>query len=288
MVDHRLGITKESKALCQLLMEKPQPTPRYTLFSSDKLFEKTCERLKAENEAKVTIRISQLIVPSAEIQADKGAKELTILREYYNRRWVNSVPFFNTPGSDSHQGPQPQPDYGVGFDRAAFSSDQLRKLRPHLGDPLSEFSFFAATHEMYFPFLTSEVKCGDGELDVADRQNIYAQSINIRGLYTLFELVGREKELLREVNGFSISHNEEVVRIWGHYVALDGKDVRYYRHLIEKFHFTPSGRGDQRWKAYKFVRNIYDVWVPRHFERICSAIDMLPDDADDASDGSSG
>ena len=30
---------------------------------------------------------------------------------------------------------------------------------------------------MYFLFLTYEVKCGDDGLDVADRQNAYAQSV---------------------------------------------------------------------------------------------------------------
>ena len=34
--------------------------------------------------------------------------------------------------------------------------------------------------------------------------------------------------------------------------------------------------GDQRWKAYTFVRNVYDLWLPGHFEKICSVIDKLP------------
>ncbi|KAF7503331.1 hypothetical protein GJ744_003974 [Endocarpon pusillum] len=55
----------------------------------------------------------------------------------------------------------------------------------------------------------------------------------------------------------------------------DGKMVKFYRHLISKFIFAPSGEGDQRWKAYKFVKSVYDLWLPNHFKRICSAIDML-------------
>lgn len=37
--------------------------------------------------------------------------------------------------------------------------------------------------------------------------------------------------------------------------------------------------------AYKSVRNVYDLWVPEHFKRICSVIDSLPADSDfDASE----
>lgn len=100
----------------------------------------------------------------------------------------------------------------------------------------------------------------------------------MRGLHALFQLVGREKELHREINGFSISHNDEDVRIWGHYAVIHGKDVKFYRHLISKFIFAPSGEGDQRWKAHKFVKNVYDLWLPKHFDRTCSVIDMLPAD----------
>ena len=280
MDDHELGITAESEKLCQQLLKVPQPTPQHTLFSDDELFKKTCRRIKGENETKVVRDISQLIVPSAEILADKGAKRLAILRETTNACWANSIPFINLPTSRSRSGPgpRPQPDFGLGFDRDAFNQEQLRKLQPFLGDLLADSSFFAATYQMYFPFLTSEVKCGDGELDVADRQNAYAQSVILRGLHSLFQLVGREKELHREMNGFSISHNDEDVRIWGHYPIIDGKDVKFYRHLISKFIFVPSGEGDQRWKAYKFVKNVYDLWLPKHFERICSVIDMLPAD----------
>ena len=32
------------------------------------------------------------------------------------------------------------------------------------------------------------------------------------------------------------------------------------------------------WTAYTFVRNMYDLWLPKHFERICDIIDMLPAD----------
>jgi hypothetical protein len=130
---------------------------------------------------------------------------------------------------------------------------------------------------MYLLFFSTEVKCGAAALDIADRQNAYTQSVILRGLHTLFRLVGREKELHREINGFSISHSDVDVRIWGHYAVLNRDDVKYYRHPIRKFDFTELN-GKEKWTAYTFILNIYDLWLPKHFERICDIIDMLPAD----------
>ena len=38
--------------------------------------------------------------------------------------------------------------------------------------------------------------------------------------------------------------------------------------------------GKEKWTAYKFTKNVYDVWMPTHLERICSVIDELPPDLD--------
>ncbi|CAJ2508421.1 Uu.00g134470.m01.CDS01 [Anthostomella pinea] len=173
-------------------------------------------------------------------------------------------------------GPRPQPDYGLGFKREAFTHPQLQKLEPFIGNVLRDCSYFAATYDMFLPFLTSEVKCGAGALDVADRQNAHSQVVALRGLVELFRLVGRETELHRQINGFSVSHSDEYVRIWGHYAVIDGQDVSYFRHPIAKFDISPTAEGDQRWKAYSFVRNVQDLWVPDHFTKICSVIDALP------------
>lgn len=67
------------------------------------------------------------------------------------------------------------------------------------------------------------------------------------------------------------------MRIWGHYAVINGDNVKYYRYPIRKFDFTELD-GKEKWTAYTFVRNIYDLWLPKHFERICDIVDMLPAD----------
>jgi predicted nucleic acid-binding protein len=68
-------------------------------------------------------------------------------------------------------------------------------------------SYFIATWQMYFPFLTCEVKCGIAALDVADRQNAYSMTLAVRGVVGLFKLVKREKELYRKILAFFILHD---------------------------------------------------------------------------------
>jgi hypothetical protein len=206
-----------------------------------------------------------LIVPSAETLATFGAKHLEILVESVNEGWNNSIPITKT---------RPQPDYSVGFRREAFTEDQLKRLEPFVGD-LSDTSFFMATFYMYFPFLTCEVKCGTAALDVADKQNAHSMTMAVRGIVELFRLLNREEELDREILAFSISHDHRTVRIYGHYPVIDGVKTAFYRHPIHTFDFTAL-EGKEKWTAYKFTRNIYDIWMPTHVKRICSVIDELP------------
>lgn len=268
MCKHNEGITDESKTLCTKLLETPQTFPYNSLFSDD-LFEKTCETIRNRNETRVIRDIAQLIVPSAETLTIRGAAHLHILTESVNEGWSNSIPLL---------GPRPQPDYGLGFKRESFDQDQLRKLQPFLGG-LNDESPFSATYNMYFPFLTAEVKCGAAALDVADRQNAHSMALALKGLFGLFRLVGREKELHREINGFSVSHNDETARIYGYYAVIDGNEAMIHRHPIRKLNFAELD-GKEKWTPYTFTKNVYDIWLRPQFDRICSAIDGLDSEQD--------
>ncbi|KJZ70771.1 hypothetical protein HIM_09855 [Hirsutella minnesotensis 3608] len=265
-----LGLTKQSNDTCCTLLSSHQTMPNDSLFRDD-LFEQTCRRVEDRNEARVIRDITPLIVPSAEVLCTYGAKHLNILIESVNEGWNNSVPLTGT---------RPQPDYSVGFRREAFTDDQLEKLSPFIGDFITgDQSFFMATYYMHFPFLTCEVKCGAAALDVADRQNAHSMTLAARGIAELFRLVDREEEINRQILAFSISHDHRLVRIYGHYPVIQGKDIKYYRQPIHTFDFTTLD-GKDKWTAYRFTKNVYDIWMPEHFKKICSAIDQLPSDLD--------
>lgn len=261
-----LGVLESSKVLCRDLFAKDQSPPEGTLFDDD-IFEDTCKMVEDRNEAKVIQDITRLVVPSAQVLAVRGAKHLKRLTESVNEGWNNCITVTKT---------RPQPDYAVGFRREAFTQAQLNRMQPIVGD-LMDQSYFMATYYMYFPFLSCEVKCGAAALDIADRQNAHSMAIAARAIVELFRAVKREKELHRDILAFSISHDHRTVRIYGHYAEVDEPEPRYYRYLIRTFDFTELD-GREKWTAYKFTRNIYDVWMPRHFERICSAIEEIPPD----------
>ncbi|RYP63172.1 hypothetical protein DL771_009403 [Monosporascus sp. 5C6A] len=247
-----LGITDTSKHLVGDLLSGKQPVPKETLFDDD-IFD-----------------ISRLIVPSVESLA-LCTKDLRHLTESVNEGWNNSMPLIGT---------RPQPDYSVGFKRDAFTEDQLTKLSPFIGNFIAgDQSLFMATYYMYFPFLTCEVKYGAAALDVADRQNAHSMTLAVRAVAELFRAVKRENEVHRQILSFSISHDHRSVRIYGHYPVIDGKDTKYYRHPIHEFSFTAL-EGREKWTAYRFTKNVYDIWMPARFKMIYSAIDQLPSNLD--------
>ncbi|KAH6630797.1 hypothetical protein B0J18DRAFT_488551 [Chaetomium sp. MPI-SDFR-AT-0129] len=260
-----LDITDQSKRLCETLLNSEQPVPKESLFDED-IFESVCETLGGSNEARVIQDISRLIVPSAE-QCALRAGHLKPLIESVNEGWNNSIPLIGT---------RPQPDYSVGFRRDAFTADQLTKLSPFVGDTFSgDLSLFMATFYMYFPFLTCEVKCSTTSLQVADCQNAHSMTLAVRAVVELFGAVKREDEIHRQILAFSISHDNQCVRIYGHYPVIDGENTKYYRYPIHSLDLIALD-GKEKWTAYRFTKNVYHIWMPKHFKWICSAIDQLP------------
>jgi hypothetical protein len=268
MNESKLGITSASKRDIQTLLDTETGVPNDSLFSDDQ-FQATCEKIRNRNEARITRDISLLLVPSAEILETQGATHLEHLIDSVNEGWNNSIPATK---------PRPQPDFSVGFRRSAFTDDQLKRLEPFVGG-FNETSFYMATWQMYFPFLTCELKCGAVGLDIADRQNAHSMTLAVRGVVELFRYVKREKEIHQEILAFSISHDHGSVRIYGHYALINGIETTFYRHPIDEF-FLTARDGKDKWTTYKFTKNVYDIWMPAHLKRICSAIDQFPANID--------
>ena len=258
------NVPKNTKDLCRNLLEADQAVPQESLFRDD-IFLKTYENLDDRNESRVIRDIACLIVPSAETLATYGAANLDHLIDSVNEGWTAGIPF---------EGPRPQPDYSVGFRQSAFTDEQFQKIRPFIGT-LWDTSFFTATYRIFFPFLTSEVKCGASSLDIADRQNAHSMTLAVRGVIELFKLVKREKELDHEILAFSISHDHRMVHIYGHYALIKENKITFYRHPIHAFSFAALD-GKDKWVAYKFTKSVYNMWMPTHLKRICSAIDEIP------------
>lgn len=102
--------------------------------------------------------------------------------------WIKSNPVV--------KGPPPQFGFAVGLKQSAFTSEQLRKLQPSIGGWQTTLRL-VATDEMYFPFLISEIKCGNEALNIADRKNAHSTAVIANAVVELYRLVLRQDELRR-------------------------------------------------------------------------------------------
>jgi hypothetical protein len=262
MTDHELGISNFSENLLERLLHSvsARTPPTDTIFRKE-VFPKHLHKLRGKNESRILQDLSQLLVPSAESLATLGANDLNGIVESVNEGWNNCFPITR---------PRPQPDSAFGYGTTSFSDSQLNKLRPVLGDA-SFNSYFKSTFYMLFPFLTKEVKTGTMGLGIADNQNAHSMTIAVRAVVKLFELVGREKELHREILAFAISHNNESVRLYAYYPFIEGEKVTIWRRTADRFYLN----ADTMWKSWTFTTNVYDIFSAIHLHRIRSAIDDI-------------
>jgi hypothetical protein len=85
-----LGALDTSESFCRSLLGAEQSVPQDTLFRSD-LFDKTCESVRARNEAMVVRDISRLISPSIQVLRIYGAKYLKTLFKSVNEGWNSAI-----------------------------------------------------------------------------------------------------------------------------------------------------------------------------------------------------
>ena len=125
------------------------------------------------------------------------------------------------------------------------------------------------------------------ESSLCSLPNLHSASIAIRALLDLYVTAfGRSHEktkgLLVRVLVFSVTHNNHIVKLYGHYAvertnskSADGDeaigDFEYSRYDSAMFSLDMF-EGRDRFKAYNFVRNVYDKFTPQHLERIRDAV----------------
>ncbi|MCJ1449060.1 MAG: hypothetical protein MMC23_009579 [Stictis urceolatum] len=174
---------------------------------------------------------------------------------------------------------RPKPDYTAGLQRKAFTKDEIQMLENY-ASPLRPFLF---TPELSFPFLVCEAKNGDDGLNKAHRQNIYSASIAVRAIIELYKAAfgktdpDRVDELYGQVLVFTVSHNQNIAHLYGHYAVVaenSPEKLEFYRYEIALFSLSLN-EGKDRYETYNFVRNVYEEFALKHRERIKEAIACL-------------
>ncbi|KAI9046167.1 uncharacterized protein KD926_004005 [Aspergillus affinis] len=287
LTNHWDGLPIEERDYFKNLLEQDCETPTGTAFDESAiLFIKNI--MSSSNETAVIRMISQLVVPSAELEISRGQLESIGLVDSIDEPWEGSISLAaeesntpqTTPGPSIQPEtgrdplPIPQPDYALGFSATAFTREQLDRLAPFLGSD-KETSAFKGTQGMLFPFLAVQLKSANGSLETAIRQNSHTMARALRGVIELFKMVGRQDELHRSALGVFIIHNHCEVEIYVNFARIENGQATYHYELLEGFSFTWE-EGRNRWSSYKFVMAFYENWVPMHLERLRSAIDDLP------------
>lgn len=267
-------LKKESKEFCERLCTKGQEEPSlFPCYPASRL-EDVIERAHELNEARLQRDIMPWVVPSAENLHFSGAIDRDYIGEEIDTEWGRC----ETMGSS-----RPKPDFTAGLKRIAFSAAEDNKLNNY-GTAQRPYLF---TPDLTFPFLMCEAKTGRVGLDNADTQNIHSASIAARAILSLYiSTFGRDhkktQDLLGRVLVFTVSHNNRVVNVYGHYAVSNGTEgeesFTYFRHDIAMFSLTMY-EGKERFKAYNFVKQLYDEFAPLHLQRIREAVRAMPEPA---------
>ncbi len=261
-----LNITDASKRLFQCLLNSQQNILKNSLFWDD-LFEKTCWKIQDRNKTWVICSIILNIVFSVKNLNTYDATHLEHLIEAVNEDWMNSI---------AVKGLKLQLNYSVEFRQFTFSDKQLNKLNS-LINSIYDIFFFIAIYQMYFLFLTCKVKYSATALDITDWQNVHSMIFVIRDVVELYRAVKQKKKLHWEILVFLISHDHSSVRIYSHYAIIKKDKIIFYHHSIHKFDFTTLD-SKEKWMTYKFIKNVYNIWMSLHLKRICSVINELLSD----------
>ncbi|KAJ5100820.1 hypothetical protein N7456_006872 [Penicillium angulare] len=258
------GPMPDDIALCERLLHQPIATPQGTLFD-DEYIDRFHYALRNRSEARLLVDLHPLIMPSAENQFIRGTQGLRDVIDGYNDPWLKTEPIY---------GPKPQPDHARGLKWSVFTESQRRKL----GIRPDEKSPYTAREDMYFPYLTAEIKCGNQALELADRQNMHSMCIALRAVVSLCQAAGCTEEVHRRILGFSISHELDGFRIYGYYPEFEEDKVLFYRWPIAQ---PNAWTLEDRWTCYRFVKNVDREFLPIHTDRLMRVLGRVPDPEDD-------
>ncbi|KAK1039093.1 hypothetical protein LTR74_018764, partial [Friedmanniomyces endolithicus] len=194
-------LTAESKDLCQALLGLDELAPAYNSCSEKMYIESKCK----EERSSCT--------------------------------WLTERPLWKTSGRRCLEigqisllgGTQPRPDYAYGLSSATFTGEERAKMENYtnINNP-TKF-----TESMYFPFLLCEAKCGKKNVNDADRQNVHSASIAVNAIIQLCRTAGEDgaQSLSGHILVFSISHDNERVKIYGHFPIIRDGRITFHRHI---------------------------------------------------------
>lgn len=259
-------VSKHSKEVCSKFQNAKQKAISPVVFSKDAILEviRSCQN---RNEGKANRDITPILVPPIIAMRTHSEKHLEHVVDEVNADWNMTYIL---------AGPQIRPNLALGLSNSAFSTAEIDRLSIYSSvDNWTNFTTY-----MLFPFLTCEVKCGREGLDQADRQNMHSSSVALRAILRIEHEADkfRQKAQLDQLYGrvlvFSISHDQQDARLYGHFARITGNKWEYYRYSVKKYELRNP---DDVIAIHNFVRNVFRIHLPEHIKRIRDALAVFPE-----------
>ncbi|MCJ1464204.1 hypothetical protein MMC07_002817 [Pseudocyphellaria aurata] len=261
-------VSEESEKLCIDVWQMTHQTIEPTIFPTEDIH-KVIHFCQDRNEGTVTRYITPMIIPSIMSLYFGGDNSLEHVVDEVNTEWYAQCVL---------EGPRPRPHLAVGLSSSAFTHGEIDKLRMYA----TVDNWTRTTTHMFFPFLMCEVKCGYYGLDIADRRNMHSCSVAVRAIRRIQQAADqcRPEKKTDSLDGkflvFSISHNEEYARLYGHFAIAQGQTWTYHRYRIQTFDIAHNNNNGLH-AINNFVRKILKSYLPVHVQRLKDALDALPD-----------
>lgn len=205
------------------------------------------------SEAKVLKELGHLIMPSPEDHHARGGFGLEYIMEAVDALWNKCT---------SLCGPQSKPDVCHGVSLRAFA-EQERELLTTVDT--------CSCQGMVFPFYICEAKGSGRAIRESELQALHGASVACNTMVELYRRINAADELDRRILIFSVSHDERLVKIFGHYALTKGvENVTYHRRRLFEVDLLDSA--GERTRPYEIARAIWQHFFPKHLERIKYAL----------------
>ena len=205
------------------------------------------EWLQDDSQYDFGLHLHASLVPSPEMLAKHGNPKCSILKEEMNLPWKTRTGL--------------NPDHAIGFREEAFA--------PRHKDKIATYS---PTEHIVMPFLISEFQPSEGRLPEADTQNLKHAMVSIRAFWKLLQAGDREERAFDRYLVFSISHDGQQARIYGHYLLRNADEgrVHTYSDLLREVDIS-----EHPWLVFRFVVHLYSYFARALREDIEKAASVM-------------
>ncbi|KAK3669475.1 hypothetical protein LTR78_010661 [Recurvomyces mirabilis] len=117
-------------------------------------------------------------------------------------------------------------------------------------------------------------------IEESELQALHGASVAGNTVIELYQKIAAEKELHQRILAFSVSHNQRIVKIFGHFALIDGRKITFHRHRLFEMELVDDASNQTR--PYQIALGIWEHFYPIHLARIRDVLARQRDRAVDS------